>query len=551
MRVGRAAFLSACILSNIWAVAVKADENGAHNVYLSQQTTIKRSVTEDGREVTDITIEQSAGQTESGNKAAAAKGKSGYDAVKGPPKDGNEGTYPTASSAAKRSGTFRVKDIHAPKDGNEGTYPQYRPQKAKAADSVKLGSEEVRFKLGVKPSSANSESDQPTGVVMPAPSIPAPSLGDPNFKYDSGVLTEPEPSGQESGVRTVVNSDSQEHSLPLGSSPNNDNVLNENGVKAVPRALSVPFVPKNVQTVTGSSNYPVSDQELKELLQDSSLVKTTPRYFIDNCAKNAEINKYAKAKVRYNVSSVKGDKLLLLAFHMPQLPDDRGRAAKAWILDGPQGIRTIDMRDLPTGVYQICSLSLNKDNIPTAKPNLDRFMVRYGGLEALADYEDRRCLLTGRIAAKPAGFADLELADAASEVPLFKIVPSSCVLRPGEHIVLTAEALPDRKERQLKRIHERYGLNGSEFKEPSQADQAGESKQKKRYVWAIDGRGRLEVVSDNSAVYYAPSYDTTGAQIICREEGSDNTATASVYVTTMPIGEMPRLEDIVPGSGTR
>ncbi|MGM9991750.1 MAG: hypothetical protein ACI376_02730 [Candidatus Bruticola sp.] len=528
MRVGRTLFLLAYIMSSMWAVTAEAEEGGTKQVDLSQHTVIKHSVNEDGIEVTDIVINQSSGDAAETDSAAAETRDS--EAVKRGPK--NRVAYPKASYTKQRSETFRVKDIQAPKDGNEGTYPEARPQKVKA--------EEVHFKLGAKNSSASPESEQPTGVVMPAPSVPAPSLGDPNFKYDNGVLTEVAPS--ESDRHNNWSPEEQLTEMPVNSVPK------ENASQTGQKALSVPFVPKNVQTVTKNSSYPLSDQELKELWQDSSLVKTTPRYFIDNCAKNAEINKYAKAKVRYNINSVKGDKLLLLAFHMPQLPDDRGKAAKAWILEGSQGIRTIDMRDLPTGVYQICSLSLDKNNLPTAKPNLDRFMVRYGGMEALVDYEDRRCLLTGRLSAKPAGFADLELADAVAETPLFKVVPASCVLRPGEHIILTAEALPGKTEQQIKRIHERYGVNGSKFQDYEQKEQNREAERKKRYLWSIDGKGRLEVISDNSAIYYAPSFDATGAQIICREAESGNTVTSSVYVTTMPIGEMPRLEDIVPRS---
>ena len=305
-------------------------------------------------------------------------------------------------------------------------------------------------------------------------------------------------------------------------------------------------MPKNVQTVTENAGYPTTERELKALLEDPKLTRTTPRYFVDNCMRNAEINKFAKAKVRYDIASVRGANLLLLAFHMPPLPKEGGQAAKAWILDGNKGIRTIDMRDLPVGVYQFCALALDQNNQPTAKPNTDRFMVRYGGLEALVDYNDRRYIMLGAKNDKPSGFADVELADAVAETPLFKIVPATCVLRPGEHIVLTAEALPTKHEQRIQRIHEHYGLKVKNTTDTEENGAEPTQAKKKRYLWAISGRGRLEVINDNSAIYYAPKDDTTGAQISCREEGSDNVATASMYVTTMPLGEMPRLEEFTP-----
>lgn len=507
---------------------------------LAQQPKIERSVV-DGLEITNIVLDQSKSNAASSKSAASSKKSS---VVKAPPKDGNEGTYPTAGASKTKKHT--VKTIPAPKDGTEGTYPiaQTKSGNNTSADG--------QFTAKVRSAQENkTKAEQPTGVLMPSPAIPAPTVGEPGFQYDSGVLDTVTPN-EASPSAENVNFDNSGSAVPTGS-----NIFEENGSKggatqektsSKDKVLSVPYVPKNVQTVTEYAGYPTTDQEIKALLENPELTRITPRYFVDNCMRNAEINKFAKAKVRYNVASVKGAKLLLLAFHMPPLPEEQGQAAKAWVLDGSNGIRTIDMRDLPVGVYQFCALALDKNNQPTAKPNADRFMVRYGGLDALVDYNDRRYIMLGTRNDKPSSFADVELADAVAETPLFKIVPTTCVLRPGEHIVLTAEALPTKHEQRLQRIHERYGLKAKNDTDSGSKESGAVSApiKKKRYLWAIAGRGRLEVINDNSAIYYAPQDDTTGAQISCREEGSDNVATASMYVTTMPLGEMPRLEEFKP-----
>ncbi len=472
----------------------KAEKANQFEYFLAQQPKIERTVV-DGLEITNIVIDQSKS-----NSTSSAPNKKNA-VVKSAPKDGNDGTYPLAGSSKAKK--HQVKTIAAPKDGTEGTYPT---AKTKSSSNV---SSDNQFTVKIRPAQGN-KNEQTTGVLMPAPAIPALTVGESGFQYDNGVLETSEVTS------------------------------------AKDKALSVPYVPKNVQTVTENAGYPTTERELKALLEDPKLTRTTPRYFVDNCMRNAEINKFAKAKVRYDIASVRGANLLLLAFHMPPLPKEGGQAAKAWILDGNKGIRTIDMRDLPVGVYQFCALALDQNNQPTAKPNTDRFMVRYGGLEALVDYNDRRYIMLGAKNDKPSGFADVELADAVAETPLFKIVPATCVLRPGEHIVLTAEALPTKHEQRIQRIHEHYGLKVKNTTDTEENGAEPTQAKKKRYLWAISGRGRLEVINDNSAIYYAPKDDTTGAQISCREEGSDNVATASMYVTTMPLGEMPRLEEFTP-----
>lgn len=532
MRSYWAVSLFATVLAGMPLISNAKDGNSECALFLAQQPKIERSIV-DGLEVTNIVIDQSKGNNVN-SKASSTKNKSNS-VVKAPPKDGNEGTYPTAGSSKNKKHV--VKDIPAPKDGTEGTYPtaNLKPKSVTTSGD--------QFTIKIQPNSGSSV-EKPNESQNSAVTTSVPKIGEPGFKYDSGILDDVKLDKE----TQLENSDVPGKSNQLDSLTSEKNIQQKaSSESSVPenKVLSVPYVPKDVQTVVGNINYPTTEQELKALIENSQLTKITPRYFIDNCVRNAEINKLAKAKVRYNATSVGGSKLLLLAFHMPPLPEENGKAAKAWILDGAQGIRTIDMRDLPVGVYQFCALALNKNNQPTAKPNTDRFMVRYGGLEALVDYNDRRYLTQGSKSDKPEGFAELELADTIAETPLFKLVPATCVLRPGEHIVLTAEALPTQHERRIKRIHERYGLQA---KESTQAEGAGlETSKKKRYVWAISGHGRLEVVNDNSAIYYAPNYDTTGAQISCREEGSDNVVTASMYVTTMPLGEMPRLEEFKPG----
>ncbi len=512
----------------------EAEEAPQFEHLLAQQPKIERKVV-DGLEITNIVIDQS----KAGSASSASSKKSAV--VKSPPKDGNEGTYPLAGSSKAKK--HAVKTIAAPKDGTEGTYPT-----AKAKSSSNASSDN-QFTVRVRPAQG-SKNEQTTGVLMPAPVIPAPTVGEPGFQYDNGVLDTIAPNEAQTSVPNTNSNDSTDtkalDNVKLSEGSNSKEGSTPEVAPAKDKALSVPYVPKNVQTVTENTGYPTTELELKALLEDPKLTRITPRYFIDNCMRNAEINKFAKAKVRYNIASVRGANLLLLAFHMPPLSEEGGQAAKAWILDGNKGIRTIDMRDLPVGVYQFCALALDQNNQPVAKPNTDRFMVRYGGLEALVDYNDRRYIMLGAKNDKPSGFADVELADAVAETPLFKIVPTTCVLRPGEHIVLTAEALPTKHEQRVQRIHERYGLNVKNATEAKENGAEPVQAKKKRYLWAISGRGRLEVINDNSAIYYAPKDDTTGAQISCREEGSDNVATASMYVTTMPLGEMPRLEELIP-----
>ncbi len=529
--------LLVAILAGIPTVA-NAEEAHQLEHFLAQQPKIERTVV-DGLEVTNIVIDQSkAGSANLKGSATNNKGN----AVKSPPKDGNEGTYPLAGSSKTKE--HKVKTIAPPKDGTEGSYPVARTK----TKSNNTPSSDGQFTVKIRPAQG-SQTEQNTGVLMPAPAIPAPTIGEPGFQYDSGVLDTVTPAEAQKSVESQ-NSSKLSNNETNGGKLTGGNNLGEAATQEVAqpkdKALSVPYVPKNVQTVTENTDYPTTDQEIKALFENPELTRTTPRYFIDNCVRNAEINKFAKAKVRYNIAPVRGSNLLLLAFHMPPLPEERGQAAKAWILDGNKGIRTIDMRDLPVGVYQFCALALDQNNRPVAKPNTDRFMVRYGGLEALVDYNDRRYITLGAKNDKPSGFADVELADAVAETPLFKIVPNTCVLRPGEHIVLTAEALPTKHEQRIKRIHERYGLNAKSAADTEENGTASTQAKKKRYLWAIAGRGRLEVINDNSAIYYAPKDDTTGAQISCREEGSDNVATASMYVTTMPLGEMPRLEEFMP-----
>lgn len=512
----------------------KAEKANQFEYFLAQQPKIERTVV-DGLEITNIVIDQSKS-----NSTSSAPNKKNA-VVKSAPKDGNEGTYPLAGSSKAKK--HQVKTIAAPKDGTEGTYPT---AKTKSSSNV---SSDNQFTVKIRPAQGN-KNEQTTGVLMPAPAIPALTVGESGFQYDNGVLDTTAPNE----AQTPVSNENFNHPTATKALDNSElsegNSSKESSTSEVTsakdKALSVPYVPKNVQTVTENAGYPTTERELKALLEDPKLTRTTPRYFVDNCMRNAEINKFAKAKVRYDIASVRGANLLLLAFHMPPLPKEGGQAAKAWILDGNKGIRTIDMRDLPVGVYQFCALALDQNNQPTAKPNTDRFMVRYGGLEALVDYNDRRYIMLGAKNDKPSGFADVELADAVAETPLFKIVPATCVLRPGEHIVLTAEALPTKHEQRIQRIHEHYGLKVKNTTDTEENGAEPTQAKKKRYLWAISGRGRLEVINDNSAIYYAPKDDTTGAQISCREEGSDNVATASMYVTTMPLGEMPRLEEFTP-----
>ncbi len=529
--------LLVAILAGIPTIA-DAEEVRQSEHFLAQQPKIERTVV-DGLEVTNIVIDQSkAGSTSLESRTVNKKGT----IIKSPPKDGNEGTYPLAGSSKAKK--HKVQTIAPPKDGTEGSYPVAKTK----TKSNNAPSSDGQFTVKIRPAPGN-KTEQNTGVLMPAPAIPAPTIGEPGFQYDNGVLDTATPDKAQTPVESASSSQLDNNGSDSSKLPEGNNLkeaASQEVTQSKDKALSVPYVPKNVQTVTENTNYPTTDQELKALFENPELRRTTPRYFIDNCVRNAEINKFAKAKVRYNIATVGGANLLLLAFHMPPLPEERGQAAKAWILDGNKGIRTIDMRDLPVGVYQFCALALDQNNQPVAKPNTDRFMVRYGGLEALVDYNDRRYIMLGAKNDKPSGFADVELADAVAETPLFKIVPNTCVLRPGEHITLTAEALPTKHEQRIKRIHERYGLNTKSAADTEENGTAPVQNKKKRYLWAIAGRGRLEVINDNSAIYYAPKDDTTGAQISCREEGSDNVATASMYVTTMPLGEMPRLEEFMP-----
>lgn len=516
-------------------ILVNAQEAHQFEHFLAQQPKIERKVV-DGLEITNIVIDQSQSGS-AGTKSSKSDKKSTL--KKTSPQNNNKGTYPSAG--ASKAKNHQVKTIPAPKDGTEGSYPT-----AKVKPKSNNSSAENQFTVQIRPAPGN-KTEQTTGVLMPAPAIPAPTIGEPGFQYDSGVLDTATPDESQNPAESSKPGNSDSTISDTKQPPEDNGSRREVAPEKIPpkdKVLSVPYVPKNVQTVVGNTGYPTTIQELKTLLEDPKLTRLTPRYFIDNCMRNAEINKFAKVKVRYNVAPVRGANLLLLAFHMPPLPEEDGQAAKAWILDGNQGIRTIDMRDLPVGVYQFFALALDQNNQPAAKPNMDRFMVRYGGLEALVDYNDRRYILLGAKNDKPAGFADVKLADAVAETPLFKIVPTTCVLRPGDHIVLTAEALPTKHEQRIERIHERYGLKNKATSEGN-GTTSGPTK-KKRYLWAISGRGRLEVINDNSAIYYAPKDDATGAQISCREEGSDNVVTASMYVTTMPLGEMPRLEEFMP-----
>ncbi len=431
--------------------------------------------------------------------------------VVAPPKDGNEGTYPTYKPEKKKSAPRKV--VAPPKDGNEGTYPTYKPRPPKKSTAPV----------------APSQPPLPAPAPAPAPApLPAPSL--------DGAPTSPQATpAPEQGVRQILEVKAPE-AKEEPPSPKVDTT----------RPVSLPFRPKDVQ-VLEKAGEPLlwTHSQILQLQQSSALRAATPSYFLDNSQGNIEIPEFRRLKVRYNLRRLGAQNLLLLAYHLPFLPSEGQRAARGWILKGESGIKSIDLRGLPTGVYKVVAVALNGSYQPVAKPNLDRMNISYGGQEALIDYQDRQTILTkGRAPAM--GFQEIEVADPVAELPLYKIVPATSVLKPGEKIVLSVELLPTSQERRRQRIHARYGSQA--LKESEEKNSAAPQKPEgpRRFHWEMVGHGRLQVISDTSAIYYAPTFDMTGAEIRCWEEGTDNVVTASMFVTTMPIGEMPSLKELAP-----
>ena len=345
-------------------------------------------------------------------------------------------------------------------------------------------------------------------------------------QYDSGILGDPAPSVTHQVTDAVQN---QETTAEVAPSSEPVKTSSSSG-----KRLSVPYTPKNVRVVTGVPGYLQNMSSLNNAFNDSNLSWITPRYFLDSQSRSLYIEKFAKIHVRYDVRPVRGSGLLLWAFHIPELPGEGDQAEKVWYLEGANGIRTIDMRELRTGIYRFCAAASDEVGNLVAKPYLDNFFVYYGGMEANVDYKDRMRVLRGD-QTKPQGFSALEPFKVDTSMPLFKIVPSTCVLKPGEKIELSIDTVQAGRENAIRRVHSRYNL--------PEGDKAQERTPlvapRKSFKWGMEGKGKLEVTGQRTAVYYAPSMDNTGARIYCQEKDDKNVMTATIYVTTLPIGELP------------
>lgn len=564
-----------------------------------------------------------------GSSASSAQ-SSGAAASKKPPKDGNEGTYPTYKGGKKQSGASasgkNAKALKPPKDGNEGTYPTYKGSKkaggasasgksAKAAQPAGDGKGAYPTYQGPKKaggSAASEKSPKPVRTseeggadssaaggqrraaegpaaepVINAPEFSLPvnqSAGDGSGAFNgaeaAGSGAPAEAAGASpfeaggSGAFNVGGRDASPAAAPGESleenadsrraaetaAPSLNPSVKAEGTAGSPDASadkqrigSVPFVSKRVAVLTPQEardlGLPVTKEAVLELYRRRDFTCKTPDYTLNQSRLNVEIAKRGKLRVACDLRQINAKALLLAAFHMPMLPGEE-EASRIWLLKTDSTYNIIDMGELDVGVYQFLAVALDESCQPAASPNLQRMMLSYGFKEALLDYKDRQYLLYGDMS-KPAAFGDIESADAAAkEVPLFKIVPSTCVLKPGKKVELKAERLLSYEQRRLNRINRRYGNQadnaaavGSVENGKPKAEKDGKAKPK-RFCWSMYGQGKLVPVSDDSAVYYAPNIDNTGAEISCWEEGDDSVVTATIYVTTLPIGEMPGLEQL-------
>lgn len=322
-----------------------------------------------------------------------------------------------------------------------------------------------------------------------------------------------------------------------------------------PKVMSVPYHPRNIRIVTNEDgSLPVSMQELLDLSSSKKLHSVTPSFFLNNNQRLLELPSKAKMKLRFDIRPLRVKKLLLTAFHIPYLKSEGDRAAKAWVVNGDSGIFNIDLYDMHPGVYSFCAVALNDDETPAARPSLDIINVCYGGPDAKTDYEDRRKIVLNGTSV-PMGFSKLKPEDTVKAVSLFKVLPAACVLKPGEDIELKVEMITTAEERRQEAIHERYrriaaaGKGASEAEVLQAAAAAEEAKRelenkrsKRRFLWSMYGKGTLKVTGNLTAVYYAPQEDMTGAEIRCWQEGDDNVVTVPIYVTTIPIGEIPTIK---------
>ncbi|MBQ7502744.1 hypothetical protein IJT93_08570 [bacterium] len=515
-------------------------------------------------------------------------------AAKKPPKDGNEGTYPTFKSAKKQSGSSAAKGLKPllpPKDGNEGTYPTYKKgsgKQEKASDrsgGKKACSPPKDGNEGTYPTHKSVKQAEASGKAAENKSLRSsaeggggvsPVGGDVNREAggpDNAAAAESEaaevrsdPGGESGEPAAAVESEAginfggNETEAPAVTAPEEGAAVSSGSSAAekaqgasenspAPKKVgSVPFVHKNVSVLTAEEAFslglPVTKDEVLQLYKRHDFTLKTPDYTLNGSRLNVEIGKRGKLRVSCDLRQIKAKALLLAAFHMPMLPGEE-QAERIWLIKSDSPYSVVDMGELEVGVYQFLAVALDGEYKPAARPNLQRMMLSYGYKEALIDYKDRQFLLYGDIS-KPAAFGEIEIADAAKELPLFKVVPATCVLKPGEKIELTAERLLSHEQRRLNRINKRYGGQDerSSAKTEEQAKSSGKSgkTKPKRFCWSMYGQGRLVPVGDNKAVYYAPNFDAAGAEISCWEEGDEAVVNAHIYVTTLPIGEIPSLE---------